>query len=116
MNNRKKGYAYELKAIDYLKNRGYKILEHQYRNGIGEIDVIIEKEEKITFVEVKYRANISNGLPRESVTLKKQNNIKKVAQSYIMSEEVKDKDFTFDVIEIIGVNEITIEHIKDAFM
>ncbi len=112
MNNREVGKKYELKAINYLKNKNYEILNHQFRCKIGEIDIICYKNNVIIFVEVKYRKNINNGYPREAVNFVKQSKIRKVAEYYILKNKVVNKDFRFDVIEIIGEE---IEHLKNAF-
>ncbi|MDE6182375.1 MAG: YraN family protein, partial [Eubacteriales bacterium] len=78
----------------------------------GEIDIIAEKENIIVFFEVKYRKTIKNGYPREAVSKAKQDKIKKTALIYISENNIINKDFSFDVIEILG-NEIS--HIKNAF-
>lgn len=116
MNNRDIGNKFELLGIEYLKKKGYILLEHQFRINRGEIDIIVEKNDIISFVEVKYRKNINKGLPRESVTLKKQQTIKLVAQQYIVIKSIENKDFSFDVLEILGTNEITIKHLENAFI
>jgi Holliday junction resolvase-like predicted endonuclease len=65
---------------------------------------------------VKYREDISKGLPREAVTVHKQAVIRRCAEYYIMQNDIKNSDFRFDVIEIIGKKfGKGIEHIKNAF-
>ncbi len=113
MNTRKIGNEFEINCINYLKNKNYKILNHQFRCKIGEIDIICEKDNTIIFVEVKYRKNIKNGYPREAVNYKKQKKIRLVAEYYILKNNIRNKDFRFDVIEFIG--EKNLEHIKNAF-
>ncbi len=112
-NNRELGTKFELKAIEYLKKEGYKILNHQFRCKSGEIDVICTQNNVIIFVEVKYRKDIKNGYPREAVNYKKQIKIRRVAEFYILKNNINNKDFRFDVIEIVGENGI--EHIQNAF-
>ncbi len=113
MNNREVGKIFELYAINYLKSKGYIILNHQFRCKVGEIDIVCQRDSIIVFVEVKYRKNIKSGYPREAVNYKKQNKIRKVAQYYILKNSITDKDFRFDVIEIIGENELL--HLENAF-
>lgn len=112
MNNVEKGKLGEIAALMYLKAHFYKILEHNYRTPLGEIDIIAKKGSYIIFIEVKYRKDISKGYPREAVTAFKQNQIKKAAMQYIQNKKLYESDFRFDVIEILGKR---IEHIKDAF-
>ncbi len=113
MNTREVGTIFEINCINYLKNQQYKILNHQFRCRVGEIDVICEKNNIIVFVEVKYRKNIKNGYPREAVNLKKQAKIRLVAEYYILKNNIQNKDFRFDVIEFVG--EEKLEHIENAF-
>ena len=65
----------------------------------GEIDLIARKDGVLCFVEVKTRTNLSCGLPREYVTPKKQERLRKTAAWYLM---VKDLDCParFDVAEV----------------
>ncbi len=110
--NREKGNLGEKKAIDFLLNKGYSIIETNYQKKYGEIDIIAKKDTYIIFIEVKYRKNINKGYPREAVCLKKQKKIKNTALSYILENNINDTDFSFDVIEIIGSD---ITHIENAF-
>lgn len=112
MENRKKGSIAEDKAILYLKNKNYNILYKNFYTRYGEIDIIAEKNNLITFFEVKYRKTLKNGYPREAVSISKQNKIKKTALIYISNNNILNKDFSFDVIEIVS-NEIV--HIQNAF-
>lgn len=116
MNNVEKGRKGEDIAANYLRLHFYKILERNYRCHAGEIDIIAKKGSCIAFVEVKYREDTSKGLPREAVTPYKQGRIRRTAEAYIASNSIKDCDFRFDVIEIIGGKfGKDIEHIKNAF-
>ena len=55
MNTRKKGMEYERAAAGYLQRCGVRILEYNYRNRRGEIDLIGKDGEYTVFFEVKYR-------------------------------------------------------------
>lgn len=110
--NRVSGIKGELIAHDFLKNNGYKILEKNYKNKIGEIDIIAKDGEFICFVEVKYRESAIFGLPREAVNYHKQQKIKQTATWYISKNNLFDEPVRFDVVDILG-NNITL--IKNAF-
>lgn len=110
--NYKKGKSGELLAKIYLKIKLYKIIEMNYKAANGEIDIIAKKGNTLVFVEVKYRATLENGYPREAVNKYKIQKITKTAQQYIATHNVNGMDFRFDVIEILGKH---IEHIKNAF-
>ena len=78
MNTREKGAAYEQLAINYLQDRGVAVLEHNYRNRRGEIDIIGKDGDYTVFIEVKYRKDSAAGQPAEAVTYGKQRKICKV--------------------------------------
>lgn len=103
MNTRKKGAAYEQVAIEYLQSQGMAILEHNYRNRKGEIDIIGRDGEYIVFIEVKYRRDTSKGDPVEAVDYGKQRTICKVADYYRMMHHMGDfSPVRYDVIAICG--------------
>ena len=114
-NNIKRGAYGEVLACKYLKDKGINIIEKNYRCTFGEIDIIVEDKEYLVFVEVKYRKSLKFGHPRESVGVKKQLHIKNTAINYIKYKEITNKDIRFDIIEIIHIKDIEIEHIKNAF-
>ncbi len=111
-NNRVIGKKYEEIAKDFLISLGYNIYELNFRNKYGEIDIIAQDDKFLVFVEVKYRANIRHGHPREAVNYLKQANIIKVANCYIMQNNLIDNYCRFDVIEIYHNN---INHVINAF-
>ena len=107
MNTREKGTAYEQIAMNYLQSQGVAILEHNYRNRRGEIDIIGRHGEYTVFIEVKYRKDHSMGYPVEAVNYGKQRTICKVADYYRVLHHMGE--FTpvrYDVIAICG-EEIT---------
>lgn len=111
-NNYTKGKLYEKFAIEYLLKKDYKILYQNYKNIYGEIDIVALLQDYIIFVEVKYRKTSKFGLPKEAVNFKKQTKIKNVALFFIEQYNITDKNFRFDVIEILDKN---ITHIENAF-
>ncbi len=103
---------------NYLKSAGYRILDKNFRCKCGEIDLIAIHKDYICFIEVKTRYGINFGTPAESVTSSKQHKIYKTAQIYILNKNINDRNFRFDVIEVIlnkDNNDFSINHIEDAF-
>ncbi len=116
MNKINTGKLGEMLAKRYLSDKGYKITESNYRCSYGEIDIIAENGNKIVFIEVKYRQSLTYGYPREAVTKRKQEKLRKTAEHYIMQKQCFDFDYGFDVIEILRTNSrLEIEHIENAF-
>ena len=111
MNKRKTGAVYEEKAAAYLKEKGYHILEKNYRCPLGEIDLIAEESGYLVFIEVKYRRTSRLGTGEEAVNAKKQRRILGAAKWYLMERGIQCR-CRFDVITINGT-EITL--IQNAF-
>lgn len=110
--NKKEGAIGEFDAKSYLEKKKYKILQTNYKNKIGEIDLIAKDGEYIVFVEVKNRSSLAFGRPAEAVDERKQYKIRRVAQGYLHEKHLYDVPCRFDVIEVLGEE---INHIKDAF-
>lgn len=110
--NKIKGDFGEIKAIKYLKDNKYKILESNYKNYAGEIDIIAKKGDYIVFVEVKARETLEFGSPSEAVTSRKQFKIRRTAEGYLKAQHLLDVPCRFDCIEVVGEQ---INHLQDAF-
>ena len=109
----------ERAAAEFLRRAGYEICALNWRSGRYELDIVARKGDFVHFVEVKTRTNLSCGLPREYVTPKKQERLRKTAAWYLM---VKDLDCParFDVAEVYAEGPhpqkaSRIEYIEDAF-
>lgn len=112
-NKRQTGTAYEIKAEEYLIEKGYRILERNFQNRSGEIDIIAKDGEYFCFIEVKYRTTNDFGSPFEAVDIRKQKQIRKVAAYYLMKQKLSEwTPCRFDVIGFVG-EEMT--HIENAF-
>ena len=100
MNTRKFGIIGEKIAQDYLRNKGYEILETNFYTKRGEIDIIAQKGNYIIFIEVKTRTNMKYGTPAMAVNSIKKKHIKFVAKIYLSLNKRKEQDVRFDVIEV----------------
>ncbi len=115
--NKQKGDWGEEIAAKYLAKIGYKIIERNYRNRFGEIDIVAREKEVICFVEVKMRGSVNCGTSLEAVDNRKQEKIRLIAGEYLQKFADKDFPVRFDVIAITEVNnsDYAIDFIKDAF-
>ncbi len=109
------GKRSEIIASDYLKKKGYKILETNYKNKVGEIDVIALDKDYIVFVEVKSRTSGAFGHPFEAIDTRKQQKIHAVASLYMVKNKKHGSLCRFDAISILGLENPEITHIVDAF-
>ena len=112
MSNLQKGREGESAVIEYLMEKGYRILERNYRSGHREIDIVAEKDGTIVFVEVKKRSGSSYGLGLESVTEKKRRNMISVARRYMQRKTLHDRNVRFDVASI---DSNRLQYIENAF-
>ena len=103
----------EKKAAKFLRKKGYKILERNYTNKIGEVDLIALYGDLLVFIEVKTRSNIIYGNPADAVDYNKQRKYVLMAEGYLMiNPSYRDKCVRFDVIEVLNGE---INHIESAF-
>ena len=116
-NNRSCGNVFEDIACNYLTNNGFTIIERNYRpSKIGEIDIILIKNNSIYFVEVKGRNSLAFGTPAEAVNKRKINKITQVAKIYLQHCDINFQDINFMIIEILHQNnEYKINMIENAF-
>lgn len=106
------GKVGENKAAAHLKKLGYKIVEKNYENAFGEIDIIATDGEYTVFVEVKTRSDDCFGVGSEAVDFKKRQKYAKIALYYLTVNKKTESPCRFDVVEI---QDGKINHIKDAF-
>ena len=88
-------------AIDYLRRKGYVILDRNWRSGHREIDIVARKDDTVVFVEVKARANAFYGNPEDAVTRRKMHLLVLAADAYLRYNAI-DLEVRFDVITITG--------------
>lgn len=101
----------ERKARWYLWRRGYKILERNYKNPFGEVDIIAKKGDVVAFIEVKTRLSDIFGAPSEAVNRERQRRYILAANYYYIGRE-PDCTVRFDIIEVYRGK---INHIENAF-
>ena len=103
-------------AEAYLKKKGYKIVERNYRCVLGELDLIVLDRRVLVFVEVKTRTGNDFGTPFEAVELRKQQKLIQAAQYFIAQKGLQQRDSRFDVVGISWPGrEPMVEHIENAF-
>lgn len=115
MNKRRFGIIGEKIAQDYLRNKGYEILETNFYTKRGEIDIIVRKDKFIIFVEVKTRTNLNFGTPSMAVNSTKKKRIKNTAKIFLYINRLSKYDVRFDVVEVfIKDGKCKINHIERA--
>ncbi len=115
--NRSLGISGEQAALEFFKQNGYSLREQNYRVPCGEIDLILEKDRELVFVEVKARRSGRYGLPQEAVAASKQRRIIKAAMWYCQEKGLHGRPMRFDVMAVLygSADAVTLNHIPCAF-
>lgn len=95
-------------ACDFLFQKGYTILQRNFKARYGELDIIALHENTLVFIEVKTRTNLRFGTPEEAITPRKLHELVQTAQYYVILHPALPKLMRIDVIGIM-MDEITEE-------
>lgn len=109
------GHQGEEFAASFLKSKGYRILHRNWVSGKKELDIVVENNEYVVFVEVKTRAYDMKLQPGDLVPREKQKLMIFAADAYIRRYNI-NKESRFDVITVISKGEdFEVDHIENAF-
>ncbi|TAK78444.1 MAG: YraN family protein [Gammaproteobacteria bacterium] len=116
-NRLEKGHHAEDQACQFLQAKGFRLLQRNYRCYHGEIDLIMQDQEHIVFVEVRSRQRTDYGNAVESITKSKINKLIKTAKHFLQIRKwLYRVNSRFDVIAIHPVEgKMQLEWIKNAF-
>ena len=115
----------EVVAAEYLREKGYRIVETNFRNSIGrqigEIDIVAYKKDFLVFIEVKSRVWNENFeiLPEENITPSKIRKLQKTIQLYIKLHKLWEKKWRLDAVTVIfdkDLKKTKIRHLPDIFI
>ncbi len=101
-------------ATDYLRGKGYTILERDWKSGHRDIDIIAQDGNIVVFVEVKTRRNQLFGEPEEAIDYMKLRNLRAAINHYVKSKGIR-QEIRLDAISIVGTpqQQPMINHIID---
>ena len=100
MKRKELGAIGEKLARDFLKKKGYKIRETNFRCREGEIDIIAQKKGYLVFVEVRTKTSAGFGSPEESVTFAKKEKLIASAFSYLNSHKDLPEFWRIDFVAV----------------
>ncbi|MCL6612557.1 MAG: YraN family protein [Peptococcaceae bacterium] len=112
------GRSGEDAAVRYLRKKGLRVLERNFRCKLGELDVVAREGPCLVFVEVRTVAGTAFGTAQESVDVKKMRKVRQVAAYYIQSRKAVEMPVRFDVVAVTmnpDGHVRKIEHIVNAF-
>jgi len=103
-------------AAKYLQDRGYQILDRNWRCGLGEIDLIAKDKNRLVFVEVKTRNGVGYGHPFEAITATKVSRMRKLVAQWCIQNQQTGVKVRLDAIAIlIRSGRVAVEHLKQVF-
>jgi putative endonuclease len=113
----KKGQNAEHWARNYLKDRGYTIVQTNFRCRLGEIDIVAQDADSMYFVEVKGRWSSKYGSPIDQVTDRKMRHISRVAAYYLIKfPHCQERHIYLSVLGVdYSVHPPVLQWMPDAF-
>jgi putative endonuclease len=100
MRRKDTGILGEKIASEFLKKRGYRIKEANYRCPEGEIDLIAQHKDYLVFIEVRTKRSLAFGTPEESITAAKREKLRTVAARYQQTHDNLPQLWRIDVVAI----------------
>ena len=100
MKRKETGDLGEKLARDFLKKRGYHIVESNYRCAEGEIDIIARQKDTLVFVEVRTKHSLEFGSPEESITRKKMEKLRTLAARYRQEHDDEPPEWRIDFVAV----------------
>jgi putative endonuclease len=95
-------------AADFLRDKGYRILERNYRFERSEVDLVCfepseqyEEGGELVFVEVKTRSSLDFGAPEEAVTDEKKKHIMHATEAFLYERHLEGAPARFDVVAVV---------------
>jgi putative endonuclease len=103
-------------AERWLRRHGWRVIQRRFRNGHRDIDLVMEREGMVAFVEVKARRGSEFGDPVEAVNWKKQKELTRSAHVWIDRHGRPFESYRFDVVGILmDGDRVRVRHVADAF-
>ena len=102
-------------AAKYLEEKGYTIVERDWKSGRRDIDIIALDDDVVVFVEVKTRRNRLYGEPEDAIDYYKLQNLQQAISHYVKFRNIR-QDIRFDIISVVGTigSEPDIQHIQNV--
>jgi putative endonuclease len=104
-------------ACRFLLRQGFDILVRRYRGKSGELDIVAFEKETLVFIEVKTRSSRDFGEPYEFVDWQKQQILRRVADQFIVDNDLGNYSYRFDIVSVLIPKEspLQVELYRNAF-
>lgn len=102
----------EERAVLYLQERGYQLIDRNWRCSQGEIDIIVQRGDETVFVEVKTRSTVAFGHPFEAITATKLARLKRLTATWCAQADRPVRRVRLDAVAVIGAgDDAVVEHL-----
>ena len=103
-------------AERWLRRQGWRVVQRRFRIGHRDIDLVVEREGTIAFVEVKARRGHEFGDPVEAVNWSKQRELARSASVWIDRHGRPNDSYRFDVVGVLVEGDrVRVRHVPNAF-
>jgi putative endonuclease len=103
-------------AERWLKRQGWRVIQRRFRNGHRDIDLVVERDGTVAFVEVKARRGLAFGDPVEAVNWSKQKELVRSASVWIDRHGKPAESYRFDVVGVLVEGDrVQVRHVPNAF-
>ena len=110
------GLQGERVAARWLLRDGWRLLDHRFRSGHRDIDLVMQRGTTVAFIEVKARRGDAFGSPVEAVHFRKQRELGRSARVWVDRNGSTGQDYRFDVVGVlISGTTVRVRHVPDAF-
>ena len=111
------GASGEEQTLAEYRKRGYRLLARNWRCSLGELDLVLIRDQVVVFCEVKTRRGGAFGGPHEAVTWQKQRKLRQLAEAFLRAMGLDPTSVRFDVASVVTTNGGTpsIHLFEDAF-
>jgi putative endonuclease len=106
----------EDQAAIYLQDRGYEIIDRNWRSPVGEIDLVAKDKDRLVFIEVKTRNGSGFGHPFEAITANKVARMRRMVAEWCLAKQVSGVKVRLDAVAVLMTGgRVHIEHLKEVF-
>ena len=103
-------------AERWLRRRGWRVVQRRFRTGHRDIDLVVERDGTVAFVEVKARKGAEFGGPVQAVNYRKRKQLERSAMVWIDRHGQEAESYRFDVVGVLlNGAEVRICHVENAF-
>lgn len=104
-------------AERWLRRRGWRIVQRRFRSGHRDIDLVVERDGTVAFIEVKARKGAEFGGPVQAVNYRKRKQLERSAMVWIDRHGQEAESYRFDVVGVLlNGADVRVCHVENAFV